>query len=182
MCKSFEASAVTKMSLKREIMMPLCVLLLIPLMCEACTAVSTDTAGIYSPVLPHRRMPQHSTSWTYPYYFDYPYPTVGQQTSRRLSKAVPAAASQQLNTYYYPYRYPYPYHYLYQNPSPVSPDFHAVNQVEFLEPISWPDFSGNDYVRRPWKKTGRLHPHPTVTILGPGGAGGGEGGGSGGSD
>lgn len=154
--------------------MHLYVLLLIPLMCAACAAVSTDTAGIYNPVLPHRRMPQHTTSWTYPYYFDYPYPTVGQQTNRRLSKAAPAAPQKPNTYYYYPYRYPYPYHYLYQNPSPVSPDFHAVNQVEFIEPIASYDFSGNAYFRQPWK-TGRLHPHPTVTIMGPGGAGGGGG-------
>ncbi|XP_045026002.1 uncharacterized protein LOC116916951 [Daphnia magna] len=178
MCRSFEQQpcqlTLHKMSLKREIIMHLYVLLLIPLMCAACAAVSTDTAGIYNPVLPHRRMPQHTTSWTYPYYFDYPYPTVGQQTNRRLSKAAPAAPQKPNTYYYYPYRYPYPYHYLYQNPSPVSPDFHAVNQVEFIEPIASYDFSGNAYSRRPWK-TGRLHPHPTVTIMGPGGAGGGGG-------
>jgi hypothetical protein len=109
-------------------------------------AANTDTAAIYNPVIPHRRMPYYPKTGTYyrpyPYDYDYDYRT-SSSSSAAAAEPPLAAQSRQSNTYYYYPRYPYPYQY--QNPSASSSGFHAANQLEFIGPIESSSSSVNSY-------------------------------------
>ena len=155
------------------------------LISSTCKAATTDTAGIYSPVLPHRLISK-SPCYPYPYLSDYDVRVDGQvrASSGQLISASPPEISQQPpqrdssvparnsappppppSNSNFP-RYPYPYQY--QRPS-ASSGFHAVNQLEFIDPIGSPN--GNLQPGRRTARPRRPRPRPTCTIMGPGGGG-----------
>lgn len=146
-----------------------------------CQAAHTDTAGIYDPVLPHRRIPsQSSRCYPYPYYSDYDSRKTRQQVRRTGTNSspsqpqsqppsTPTAEKRQWNNI--PSRpsaptRPYFYRYPNQYQRPAS-GFHAANQVEFLGPVQT---NGNP-PKFNYKRPNRPHPRPTCTIQGLGGGG-----------
>ncbi|XP_046446860.1 uncharacterized protein LOC124196091 [Daphnia pulex] len=157
------------MSRKEQIILRICVSLVLLLLVHSTgiKAANTDTAAIYNPVIPHRRMPYYPKTGTYyrPYPYDYDY----DYRPAAAAAAAGTSSSSSANSYYYYPRYPYPYKY--QNPSASSSGFHAANQLQFIGPIesasSLSNVNTNGPKLRPPQK--RPRPRPTCTLMGLGG-------------